>query len=261
LGRLQQSLVTGLADPLPNIVRWEWVETAQGWEPLDTVEEFDIAFDYREQDFTVRGLRFCAEVSLAPVITTHIRVLHSAGVFTEFILENIMRILVAYRAADQGGLLLHSACFTDGQKTWLLFGHSGAGKSTCSDFASQAGMQVLSDDMNVIFPAADGWKVRRVPFSGTSKGEYSGPPEVALTNICHLRQSDTNRLQALSAATGVSLLLASAAFANEDPWRTGRLLKNCKDLLQYVAVQALYFRRDADFLSLLVNNDDPKAVT
>jgi hypothetical protein len=102
--------------------------------------------------------------------------------------------------------------------------------------------------------------VHRVPFCGTFNKGYSGPPSVRLTNICHLRQSEANSLRPLSTATGASLLLASAAFINEDPWRTGAALENCLNLLQYVPVQALYFRRDPEFLTLLAKNHDSKAV-
>lgn len=260
LGRLQTALVNDQGVVPAGSVTWDWVDEADDWVPLDTEEEFDSAFEYRESGFTIRGLRFHAEVQLGPEITAHIRVLRSAGLFTEYLLENLLRVLVAYRANAQGGILLHSACFTDLQRTWLLFGHSGAGKSTCSAFASEAGMSVLSDDMNVIFPADTSWQVRRVPFCGTCESEYAGPATVPLTEICHLRQSEHNRLEGLSPATGISLLAASSAFINEDPWRADRLLENCVDLLQSTGVQALYFRKDPEFISLLTGSNDSKAV-
>lgn len=264
LGRLQQALVPEQPSRLPGKVTWQWTEKADGWEPLETEEEFESAFDYREFGFNIRGLRFHAEVTMDSALgsgmTAKIRVLRSAGIFTEFILENLMRVLVAYRAISQGGVLLHSACFTDLNRTWLMFGHSGAGKSTTSEFAFAAGFQVLSDDMNVVFPGSGGWQVRRVPFCGTCEKDYTGPASVPLTSICNLRQSDSNRLEPLSAATGVSLLVASAAFVNEDPWRAERLLENCLDLIQFIKVQALYFRRDPEFISLLTETNDSKAV-
>jgi hypothetical protein len=118
-------------------VHWAWAEQADGWEPLETQEEFGIEIDYRESGFTIRGLRFNAVISLQPGITARVVALRSAEPYTGAIIENILRTLVSYDATGKGGLLLHSACFTNGRSTWLVFGHSGAGKSTCSEFAAE----------------------------------------------------------------------------------------------------------------------------
>ncbi|MFZ1574591.1 MAG: hypothetical protein WAT36_05020, partial [Chromatiaceae bacterium] len=60
----------------------------------------------------------------------------------------------------------HSAAFARAGRAHVVFGHSGAGKSTSSRLALNAGWEVLSDDINALLPNPGGWRVEKLPFAG-----------------------------------------------------------------------------------------------
>ncbi|NND43852.1 MAG: hypothetical protein HKN58_00915 [Xanthomonadales bacterium] len=167
------------------------------------------------------------------------------------LLENVLRITVAYDLLHRGGLLLHAAGIVVDGNARVLFGHSGAGKSTTSEFAQAAGYPVLSDDIVALVPGDDGWALRPVPFCGTFRGAQATLEAVPLGGLYHLHQSDTNRVAPYSPATGVAMISASAPFVNQDPFRSERLLDAASRLVGAVPVQRLYFTREARFLGLL----------
>jgi len=74
--------------------------------------------------------------------------------------DTFVRALVARRAAEAGGVLLHAAAVRVDGRAHLAPGRSGAGKST---FASRAG-RALTDELAVVVPNADGWIVHGTPW-------------------------------------------------------------------------------------------------
>ena len=48
----------------------------------------------------------------------------------------------------------------------MVFGRSGAGKSTSSRLALESGWEVLSDDMNALVRDQGDWRVEKLPFAG-----------------------------------------------------------------------------------------------
>jgi hypothetical protein len=86
--------------------------------------------------------------------------------------ENFVRAAVAWQAVGCGGALVHAASAAWRDKGYLFYGESGAGKSTLS--ACNRRGRVLSDDLSLVLPAAQGTlDVVGSPFRGTYEG---GPP-------------------------------------------------------------------------------------
>ena len=68
--------------------------------------------------------------------------------------ENYVRAAVAWQSLRRGGALVHAASAVRDGRGYLFFGESGAGKSTLS--ASTRRATILSDDLSLVLPSADG---------------------------------------------------------------------------------------------------------
>ena len=157
-------------DPLGGIY------SRRGWErwngpdivDLDTRGwEYTLDQDHAESSVRIAGLRLMARLDWAPELKGALWTPEIAGEEWTSVLENYLRLLVAYRLLAEGGVLLHSAGVSDGRSAWLLLGPSGAGKTTASRLCLAAGAEVLSDDLNAArFPDGGGGPVvARLPFT------------------------------------------------------------------------------------------------
>lgn len=164
------------------------------------------------------------------------------------VLENLLRVLMAYDVLERGGVLLHCAAIVKDQKAAVVFGHSGAGKSTTSGLALKRGCSVISDDINVIEPSGSGWQVTPVPFSGTLNTISDITDPVPLNGLYRLHQAEDDRVQACSRARAVSLLMGSAPFVNKDSHRSVQLVDILSRLSAEPGVQDLYFTPSDNFL-------------
>ena len=175
------------------------------------------------------------------------------------VLENHLRVLVAYRLLAVGGVLLHSSGVVDGQdqnsagRAYLFLGPSGAGKTTVARLSREQGLAVLSDDMNGVIPQPETAGVYRVPFAGEPAlscpmGESEPLPLAALVR---LRQGETSRLRSLTRSQALAHLAACAPFVNRDPHRQEALLHNLESLLRTTPALELEFPRSGGFWPML----------
>ncbi len=173
------------------------------------------------------------------------------GPYFAGMLENALRLITAYDLLYRGGVLLHSAAIVKGGGATILFGHSGAGKSTASRFAMAQGCPVLSDDINALVSHNGNWRAEKLPFCGSVGDSTGAGLNYPVHRLLRLQKDRENRIAVASPAEAVSLLMGSAPFVNQDPLRRERLM----DVLQTVAdtgvVGRLYFSKDAHFLDLI----------
>jgi hypothetical protein len=162
--------------------------------------------DYAEQAvvYTSDWCRGVLELSNPPRMSIDCHI--EAGPWFHAVFENLLRLTVAYDVLGRGGLLLHAAGIVIDNGARVLFGHSGAGKSTSSTIAMRAGHTVISDDIVVLMPAEKGWEVRKVPFCGTTGGTMDAQARYPLAGLYHLHQSETNRVVRYSPATAAAAL-------------------------------------------------------
>lgn len=171
------------------------------------------------------------------------------------VLENFFRVLVAYRLLDRGGVLLHSAGVVDGDRAWLFFGPSNAGKTTATRLSARGRRAILSDDLNAVTPAGPGLQAEKMPFAG-DYGQNSTPAgPYPLAGLYRLHKGPAAGVGALSAAQALSALLACAPYVNADPHRQDRLLAVLQAICARVPVRALTFARDGDFWPILYQID------
>ncbi len=172
--------------------------------------------------------------------------LAGTGLFLEGF-ENYFRILAAYRLAELGGVLLHSAAVMVDGRAYVFFGPSGSGKTTLAQKARQEGFPVLSDDMNAIAPARGPVVVEKLPFAGELGGE-SGPRQaLQLAGVYRLVKGSALALRPLGRAEALARAAACAPYLNADPYRSSQLLANLSRLLEEVPSGVLTTRRETPF--------------
>jgi len=141
-------------------------------------------------------------------------------------IENYLRVFVAYRLVDQGGFLLHAAAVGDASGVDLFYGHSGAGKTTLARRAAALGLEVLSDDLNLVVPEGRGYRVHQLPYAGEHGRIYLRQDALPLRRLYRLDRRRRRGVSQLGPAQAIGGLLTCSPFVNADPWWRDRLLHN-----------------------------------
>jgi hypothetical protein len=213
--------------------------------------EYSVNIDWSDSGFSLSGLRVMARVDL-----------QRGGIWTcvdepgELIgvVENVLRPLLAARLLAGGGLLVHSAAI-DG---YLFAGHSGAGKSTIARLALEAGLPVLSDDLNALVAIADGFAIAPLPFTGDLEASDVSNEQTPLHAVMGLEKGDLESVRPMSLAEAVSLLVRCAPYVNQDARRMPLLLDRASEIAGRTTRGVLTFRRDGHVWPILdVGNNRP----
>lgn len=200
--------------------------------------EYTLDLQWTRSGFIAAGMQLMARVDGA-----------DAGVWTSIddrdafwgVLENVLRPWLADRLLARGGLLVHSAA-VDG---FLFPGRSGAGKSTIAQLGVDAGLPVLSDDLNAL---ANGLLLP-LPFTGEVAATATGA--APLRAIVALEHGDRESLRALSLTETIALLLRCSPYVNLDAARTDALLDRASEIARSVPRATLRFRRNGDVWPIL----------
>ena len=96
----------------------------------------------------------------------------------------------ARQAAGSAGFLIHSAAVIADGRGFLFVGPSEAGKTTAARHSSA--WQVLGDEMNLVLPDGDGYRLAGTPFNGTFREKQPG--NAPLAGIFLLRQAPRHAL-------------------------------------------------------------------
>lgn len=158
--------------------------------------------------------------------------------------ENVARMLLAYAALENDALLLHSAAVIAQSGVLVFPGHSGAGKTTLSRLAEQAGLAVASDDLNVVVFDAGRCFLDALPFRGDLGGR-SPPGRHLLSGILLHQKADRHRVSLATGAQCVARLLACTPYVNLDPFRRERLTTLIEQIVENTRCAVLDFMPDA----------------
>lgn len=211
---------------------------------------FELTQTNRPDGIDLLGWRLVARLGLAGGLSGTLGLARSADLIGMGELENYLRFLAAYSLLGSGGLLMHSACVLHRREAYLFLGRSGAGKTTLSSLALEAGMQVLSDDMNALMPGTPP-SVHRLPFAGTL-GQSAGDAGVhPVRAICWLVKGQRVACAPMAASVALARVAACAPYVNTDPFRAARLLDALASLVVKVPVLTLTFPRRADVLRII----------
>ncbi|MEM8960990.1 MAG: hypothetical protein AAGD38_05890 [Acidobacteriota bacterium] len=164
---------------------------------------------------------------------------------------NVFRVVAAYRLLAADAVLVHSAAFLDAGRVVMCIGHSGDGKTTIASLAREAGLDILSDDINALSQLDDVAMVEKLPAAG-DLGLLPGQPRPRpLAALCRLIKGDHNSIAPIPRSTLLGLLVTCTPFVNADPHHNQRLLDLLPHLVRDVPTFALTFRRDGGFLPVL----------
>jgi len=160
--------------------------------------------------------------------------------------DNFIRAAVAWQAACRGGALVHAASAVWNGKAFLFYGQSGAGKSTLA--ASNRRARIVSDDLSLLLPRADGrLELTGSPFRGTCE---EGPrvvgrfPLVAGFRLIQAQRAavrDVPRVRALSEVVG-NLPFVAEAFATRPD-----LFARVERAFDAIPLAHLHFRKDDSY--------------
>lgn len=163
--------------------------------------------------------------------------------------ENYLRVATAWRALDEGGVLLHAASLVLDGKGYLFMGASGSGKSTLAA-TSRLG-EVLSDDLSLVRCRDGEFKVAGTPFRGTYAGGRKIRGEFPIAGIFRILKAAENRREPVPAGRAVPILLASAPFVVDQIARDGRILETLRQLNAAHPLSYLHFDRSGSFWSAI----------
>jgi len=161
--------------------------------------------------------------------------------------ENFLRVLLAYRLMQRGGVLFHSCGVDVDGSAVLFFGRSGAGKSTMGRRALAAGHRILSDDINAVDRRQGALCATAVPFAGELAAQTPGGGWLPVTRMVQLARGEALSSQALSPATAVAALAVCAPVVNDDPERSHTLIDNLGKIVEKVPVLRLHCPLEAKF--------------
>ena len=128
--------------------------------------ELTLDLDPAEDCLRIAGLDLMARIEWRPTMAAALWTPSAGGEVFAGILENVLRVMAAYRLVECGGALLHSAGIVDDGAAWLFLGRSGAGKSTFSRLSLAEHRRVLSDDLNALVRDGEHFAIAPLPFTG-----------------------------------------------------------------------------------------------
>ncbi len=199
---------------------------------------------------TLTGINFQATLEWGEPMRATLAVAHGTDLAQLNAVENFLRVASAYRVLANQGVLLHSAGIVLDGRAYLFAGQSGAGKTTLTRKAHQAGAGILSDDINIVLPVESaGYRAYPVPFAGDfgQTPDLLSPGGYPLVALCFLEQGGAATLKPLSKAAAAARLVSASPFVNADPYAAPDLLEVAANLVRRVPVRKLVSRREDDF--------------
>ncbi|MCP4657333.1 MAG: hypothetical protein GY856_18130 [bacterium] len=226
-------------------VEIRWLRApGEDFQELDVREigEFRLDVDYRPDSVRLAGFEFMGLVEWRPQLTGTLW-FSERGTSFRGAFENYLRVLVAYRMIECGGVVLHSAALADASGAYLCPGRSGAGKSTLCRLGA-SGWQVLSDDLNILLTDGGTAQVEPFPLAGDYGKVASAGRAFPLRAVCRLHQAREEALAPISAGEALGLMFASSPYVNFDPYRGERALTLLGEVASRYPVYALRFSLD-----------------
>ncbi|HOU15418.1 MAG TPA: hypothetical protein PKZ84_20110 [Anaerolineae bacterium] len=156
-----------------------------------------------------------------------------------------LRVVLAVQTFARGGMLFHAAGVEHRGKGYALFGVSGSGKTTASQFSAPD--PVLNDDLLLLWPSTDGWQMYATPF-GKRRGDVR---HVALHSLLRLVKDSDVFLAPMSPGQALGELASNTPVLSADPLWLPDVLARWEIVLAAVPAYALHFRRDSTFWEVI----------
>lgn len=181
--------------------------------------------------------------------TAELTLTHRGATEFRMSLENFLRVAGQLLLMRREAFLLHSAGVLEGERCFLFFGHSGAGKSTVTALSEPR--RALSDDMVLIDLSGPRVMAHAVPFYGLFPLRERVRGSFPVAGGFRLRQASDDRLERLPAARATATLSASVPFIHDMGLSPERLTDLTLEFCRRVPVYDLHFTRSRRFWDVL----------
>lgn len=154
--------------------------------------------------------------------------------------ELVLRLAWYLLATRQGAVLIHACALREGDQAIVAAGKSGDGKSTLSRLGVGAGLQLLTDEVVMLFP--DG-RVCGTPFR--SDFENAGQPGLVKAKYFFaLEKAQREELKELTALNATQLAMAQCFDVAEVALPRAEVRKRLLQFLSNTELNTLAFRKD-----------------
>ncbi len=164
------------------------------------------------------------------------------------IIEYFMRLIVAVKVFQMGGLLFHGAGISHKECGVVFFGPSGSGKTTVSRLSTYD--YVLNDDLVLLLPGENGWMVNSTPFWNPTQIKPQ-PRSLPLFGLFRLVQAKKVYCTKPGRAAAVAEIAASVPVLSAEPGYGDELIARAEVVTQSVPVFRLHFLPDDTFWSVV----------
>lgn len=211
--------------------------------------EYRVAVAHEEDFISLAGIGFNANIDRSPLRAQLQTCLTDEGFVGAF--ENLFRAVASYQVFGHGGLVMHSAAFTDGHRGFLFCGRSGAGKTSLCTLADELELTILSDELNAVAASEGSFFLHAMPFAGDF-GETPAPhPPYPLAGLLGLAQGIAPSVRECSKGEAVSRIVASCPYVNADPLLVDALTSRAVRLVASVPLRILTFAKNTSFWDVL----------
>ena len=167
-----------------------------------------------------------------------------------YALLNLLRAALAWRLLARGGALLHAAGLVVDGRAVVLAGAEGAGKTTWAREGERGGASVVSDDLVLLDPEADGFALAGAPFRSTHAVAFRRG-RWPLAALLFARHGAAPALAPVPPLLARARIVANLPFVAEALDRDERLREVVERLAERVPCRELTFAPDPGFLALL----------
>ena len=159
-----------------------------------------------------------------------------------YAIDSVLRIVHTLLLARQGGFLVHAASAIRNGGAYLFAGVSGAGKTTISRLAPPDAT-LLSDEISYVRREGDHYRACGTPFAGelAKVGENQSAP---LSTLFLLEKGPENRIEEVSTAEAIRLLLRNILFFADDRELVDLVFRSACEFVEQVPVRRLVFVPD-----------------
>ncbi len=159
-------------------------------------------------------------------------------------LDYFLRTICAALAFEAKGFMVHGAGIVHRGKGYLFFGRSGSGKTTVSRNSIQE--KVLNDDLVVLLPEGDSWRIYSTPFWNPTQVEPRLLSTI-LASMYRLVQDTAVFLEPMKSGQALAELQTNIPVITSNPEASIELIDRCKRLLGAIPIYRLHFLPDNSF--------------
>jgi hypothetical protein len=154
--------------------------------------------------------------------------------------ELVLRLAWYLCGTRQGGVLIHASALGEGENALVAAGKSGDGKSTLARLGKGAGLEVLTDEVVMLFP--DG-RVSGTPFR--SDFDNAGQPGVVRAKYFFaLEKAAREELKPLTALAAAQLAMSQCFDVAEVALPRAEVRRRLLGFLSCVELRTLAFRKE-----------------